>query len=72
MRKLLLAAAAFLSLAVAAPAFSQGVQIPSAPNATPPIGTVPNASSSPPARVGPAHHRRRAHRRAVASERQSR
>ena len=45
MRKLLLAAAPFMSLAVAAPAFSQGAQTPTAPNATPPSGTVQTPSA---------------------------
>ena len=41
MYKLFLAAALFLPLAAALPAHSQGVQLPSAPNAAPVPGTVP-------------------------------
>ncbi len=41
MYKLFLAAALLLPLAAALPAHSQGVQLPSAPNAAPVPGTVP-------------------------------
>ena len=40
MRMFLLVAAAILPLAVAEPAFSQGVLLPGSANATPPPGTV--------------------------------
>jgi len=69
MRKLLLVPVTLLSLSVAPPAFSQGVQTQSAPNATPPGGTVPNASNGVAPRVGSARHHRRAHRHAVTSPR---
>jgi hypothetical protein len=66
MRKLVSLAATLLSLA-AAPAFSQGVQTPGAPNATPPIGTVPNMTRSPASQVGPTRHHRRTPRHAADS-----
>jgi len=69
MRKLLLLLVTLLSLSVAPAAFSQGVQTESAPNATPPGGTVPNASNGVAPRVGSARHHRRAHRHAVTSRR---
>lgn len=46
MRKLILAAASILSLAAAEPAFPQGLQMPGAPNATPPAGTLPDGRTS--------------------------
>ncbi len=71
MRKLMLAAVSILSLAAAEPAFPQGLQMPGAPNATPPAGTLPDG------RTSTAQRRRRyvrrhrpAHRRPVQSEQQ--
>lgn len=46
MRKLILAAVPLLLLASAEPAFPQGLQLPSAPNATPPAGTLPGGRTS--------------------------
>ena len=46
MRKLILAVVPILLLAAAEPAFPQGVQMPSAPNATPPAGTLPDGRTS--------------------------
>lgn len=70
MRKLILAAVSILSLAAAAePAFSQGLQLPSAPNATPPAGTLPDGRTSTVKRRRPVRAPRPAHRR-VQSERQ--
>ena len=46
MRKLILAAVSMLTLAAAEPAFPQGLQTPSAPNATPPAGTLPDGRTS--------------------------
>jgi len=66
MRKLFSLTATLLSL-TAAPAFSQGVQTPGAPNATPPIGTVPNMSRGPAPQVGPTRHHRRTPRHAAVS-----
>lgn len=69
MRKLILAAIPILSLAVAAPVSSQGLQTPSAPNATPPAGTLSNGRSSTAKRRSPARHPRPAPR-PVQSEQQ--
>lgn len=46
MRKLILAAIPILWLGAAPPVFSQGLQMPSAPNATPPAGTLRDGRSS--------------------------
>lgn len=63
MRKLILAAIPILSLAAAAPVFSQGLQTPSAPNATPPAGTLRDGRSSTVKRRTPARAPRPAQRR---------
>jgi len=63
MRKMFLAAVLFLPFVIAAPAFSQGVQLPSAPNTTPPIGR----GSTPNAHVGSPSRPRQAHRRPARS-----
>ena len=71
MRKLILAAVSILSLAAAEPAFPQGLQVPDAPNATPPAGTRPEGRTSTVRRRRHVrHHRRPAHRR-VQSEQQA-
>lgn len=69
MRKLLLGAIPALSLAFMTPAFSQGIQTPSAPNATPPTGTIPNVSTGNATRLGSPRHRRPMRRRVVALKR---
>lgn len=63
MRKLILAAVTVLTLAAAEPAFPQGVQLPSAPNATPPTGTLPDGRTSTVKRRRPVRHPRPVHRR---------
>lgn len=70
MRKLILAAIPILSLAAAAPAFSQGLQTPSAPNATPPAGTLRDGRTSTVKRHRPARAPRPAKRR-LGSEQQT-
>ena len=70
MRKLILAAVPILTLAAAEPAFPQGVQTPSAPNATPPAGTLSDGRASTVKRRRPVRHLRPAHRR-TRSEQQS-
>lgn len=67
MRKLILAAVPILSLLAAEPAFSQGLQTPGAPNATPPAGTLPDGRTSTVRRRRPAR-RPRAAPRPVQSE----
>ena len=69
MRKMILAAASILSLAVAEPAFPQGLQMPGAPNATPPAGTLPDGRTSTVRRRRPVRRHRPA-RRPVQSEHQ--
>ena len=69
MRKLILAVVPILSLAAAEPAFPQGLQLPSAPNATPPAGTLPDGRTSTVRRRRPARQPRPAHRR-IQSEQQ--
>lgn len=69
MRKLILAAIPILSLAVAAPVFSQGLQTPSAPNATPPAGTLRDGRTSTVKRRSSARKPRPAKRR-LGSEQQ--
>lgn len=69
MRKLILAAIPILSLAAAAPVFSQGLQTPSAPNATPPAGTLRDGRTSTVKRRSPARKPRPAKRR-LGSEQQ--
>lgn len=66
MRKLFLAANCLLALSITFPAFSQGVQLPSAPNATPPAGTVANGRSGTTARHSPPRRRQMMHRRVAA------
>lgn len=66
MRKSFLAAVPVLWLAAALPAFAQGLQLPSAPNDTPPAGTLPNGRTSTARRVTPSH-RYQAHRHVAAS-----
>ena len=63
MRKLILAVVPILSLAATEPAFSQGLQLPSAPNATPPAGTLPDGRTSTVKRRRPARKPRPAPRR---------
>ena len=62
MRKLILAAVPILMLAATEPALPQGLQMPDAPNATPPTGTLPNGRTSTVKRR-PARKPRPAHRR---------
>ncbi len=69
MRKLILAAVPILLLAAAEPAFPQGLQMPSAPNAAPPAGTLPDGRTST-VRRRPVRHPRPAHRR-IQSEQQA-
>lgn len=68
-RKFFLTAASIVPLVFAVPASSQGVQLPSAPNATPPAGTLSNGRTSTSMRRSPARHRRPARSR-VQSETQ--
>lgn len=70
MRKLILAAIPILSLAAAAPVFSQGLQTPSAPNATPPAGTLLNGRTSTAKRRNPVRRPRPTQRR-LQSEQQA-
>ncbi len=63
MRKLILAAVPILTLAAMEPAFPQGVQLPSAPNATPPAGTLPDGRTSTVKRRRPARKPQPAPRR---------
>lgn len=63
MRKLILAVVSILTLAAAEPAFSQGLQMPQAPNATPPAGTLSDGRTSTAKRRRPARKPRPAHRR---------
>ena len=70
MRKLMLAAVPLLSLAAAEPAFPQGLQMPSAPNAAPPAGTLPDGRTSTVKRRRPVRKPRPAPRR-VQSEQQA-
>lgn len=57
-RKFFLAAASIIPLVFAVPASSQGVQLPSASNATPPAGTLSNGRTSTSMRRGPVRNRR--------------
>lgn len=68
MRKIFIAPVLVLTMGMTAPAFSQGLQTPSAPNATPPAGTVPNMGSSKVTRPGAQLHRHIVRRRAATSE----
>lgn len=70
MRKLILAAIPLLLLAVVEPAFPQGLQMPSAPNATPPAGTLPDGRTSTVRRRRPVRKARPAQRR-IQSEQQA-
>lgn len=70
MRKLILAAIPILSLAAAGPVLSQGLQTPSAPNATPPAGTLRDGRSSTVKRRSPTRAPRPAKRR-LRSEQQA-
>ena len=69
MRKLILIAVSILPLAATEPAFSQGLQTPGAPNATPPAGTLPDGRTSTFRRRRPVRRHRPA-RRPVQSEQQ--
>ena len=70
MRKLFLAAVSVLSLAAMEPAFPQGLQMPGAPNATPPAGTLPDGRTSTFRRHRRYVRRHRPARRPVQSEHQ--
>lgn len=69
MRKLILAAVPLLSLAAMEPAFPQGVQLPSAPNATPPAGTLSDGRTSTVKRRRPVRKSRPAYRRIQSEQR---
>ena len=70
MRKLIFAAVPILLLAAAEPAFPQGLQLPSAPNATPPAGTLPDGRTSTVRRRRPVRQPQPAQRR-IQSEQQA-